>query len=172
MTSEYAKNRGLSQKIISLWTQIGKDPRDAGDRLRFYLAYFPEVLPYGVTVHHIPSKPPNKTTQEVQFCLHEGKIFICGLILAKEMYAANVQQLVADEKYTKPSDKDMVISEDGSWRFFTAGAEVKMYNRLRNNEYELLGVFDPIRNAWELAAFLQRQYYATPRRVEGFTESW
>ena len=175
MTSEYAKNRGLSQQVLSLWTHLCQRPRE-GDRLRFYLSYFKEMLPYGVTVYHIPSKPPKPTSEEVQFCLHEGKTFMCGLILSKEMYAVNVQQLVIDEKFTKPSDKDMVINDDGSWRFFTAGAEVKMYNRLRNNEYELLGVFDPIKRAWDLAAFLQREYDCVksrlPRRLDSMTEVW
>ena len=175
MTSEYTKNRGLSQQILSQWTHLCERPRE-GERLRFYLAYFQEVLPYGVSVYHIPSDPPKPTSEEVQFCLDEGKTFMCGLVLSKDVYAVDIQQLVVDEKLTRPSDKDMVINDDGSWRFFTAAAEVKVYNRLPNDEYELLGVFDPIKRAWEMAAFLQREYDGVKKRLpripDSMTEVW
>ena len=156
MTSNYAKNRGLSQETLSLWKSVGENPRDVTERLRFYLSYFPEVVPYGVTVHHVPGGLSSNTRQQIQFWLGSGKIFMSGLV-AMEMNGVKNEHPAEDESYTKLYDEDLV-RDDGTWRLFTAGALVRMYNCLRPNEYELTGLFHPIDDAWKLAAHLQREY--------------
>ena len=97
-----------------------------------------------------------------------------GLVYTDEKNGANVEQLVADEGYTKLSDEDMVM-DNGTWRFFTAGPQVRMYYCHRNKEYELLVVFHPIDYAADLAAHLQWQYDSMPptrRSLEGVTQVW
>ena len=169
MTSNYAKNRGLSQQTLSLWKSIGDPPRDVADRLRFYLSYLSEVVPYGVTVHHIPSRPsyntrhlPSRpssdTRQKIQFWLGTGKIFMAGLV-SLEINGVNAEHPATDEAYAKLYDEDIVSDDGGTWRLFSGGAKVRMYNCHRStNAYELTGLFQPIENAGELAAHLQREY--------------
>ena len=167
MTSNYAKNHGLSQETLSLWKSIGDPPRDVADRLRFYLSYLSEVVPYGVTVHHLPNRPSSSTghpprrpssdpRQEIQFWLGTGKIFMAGLI-SMEINGVNAEHPATDDAYAKLYDED-IVSDNGTWRLFSGGAQLRMYNCHRINEYELTGFFNPIENAGELAAHLQREY--------------
>ena len=60
--------------------------------------------------------------------------------------------------------------DKGTWRFFTAGDQVRMYKCHQNGEYELLGVYHPIDNAWDLAAHLQREFDGIEPEIWGSYE--
>ena len=177
-TSNFTRNGGLSKQTLALWKDVGEHPRSVADRVRFYLAYFQEIVPSGIHVHHITSGEWKNTKHEIQFSVGTDKIFMAGLVYMNEKNGANVEKLVADEGYTKLRDEEMV-TDHGSWRFFTAGPEVRMYLVHPNKEYELLVVFHPIDYAADLAANLQWQYNIMKskqpparRSLDGVSEVW
>ena len=68
-----------------------------------------------------------------------------------------LEQAVAEEALFKYNDEEFE-SDGGCFRFFSGGDEVKMYNSYTVDEYELMGVFDPIEDAEVMAAYLQEQF--------------
>ena len=157
MTSYYAQNRGLSPATLELWRTIGERPSSVDERLRFYLSYFSDVVPYGVTVNHIPSNKGSSAYQEIQFWRSDtSKIWMSGLVSLGQI-VTDVEKMAAGDAYTNHRQGDMV-KDYGIWRFFTGLEEIHMYNCERPDEHKLMGIFHPIEKAWDLATHLQRQY--------------
>ena len=154
MTSSYARHGTLSHETIRLY---GHMLRSTEHRVAFYLSYFQEVVPDGVTVHHIPSATYGNPRQEIELRTVSGRIFMSGLV-SKERGYQILEECAADEAYTKWDDGDCVQFDDGGWRFFTAKENVRMYSSFPGHEYEMMESMEPVDEAREVAAWLQRQY--------------
>ena len=78
-------------------------------------------------------------------------------LISSELVPDRLEQAIAEEALIKYNDGDFE-NDDRCFRFFTGADEVKMYNSYTVDEYELMGVFDPIEDAEVVAAHLQRQF--------------
>lgn len=170
MTSIFEINGGrLSYSTLEAYWLYGAFPRSIHDRLHFYLTYLVDVAPFGVNVEHIRAfrssdimLNPNLTTtrEEVQLLAPSGKIFMSGLVSMEQTTNA-VEQVAADEAYTKWDDGDFV--PDGqNWRFFTGLVRLRLYDSREGNEWECLGTYHPITQAGDVAAVLLQQYNRLP----------
>ena len=78
-------------------------------------------------------------------------------LVSLESVANGVENRAAGEAYTKM--RNGYFSDD-TWRFFSGLREVRFCNGYESNgaDWERVGVFDPIRHAREIAAYLQGEY--------------
>ena len=79
--------------------------------------YLRDVVPYGITVQHVPSAASTNVRQEIQLLTPSGQLFMSGLI-GTERDHFRLEDVAASEAYTKWLDGE--FAPDGqNWRFFT-----------------------------------------------------
>ncbi|CAD6587166.1 MAG: hypothetical protein ASARMPRED_003014 [Alectoria sarmentosa] len=161
MTSHVARNGGLSQQTHEAYRCYGRTPRGVDERLHFYYTYLLDVVPWGITVNHIPAERSNdprasSTREEIQLLTLSGTIFMSGLV-SMERSATMIETVAADEAYSKWLDGDFV-PDDRKWRFFTGLTQIRFFESPRGDEWDLVDNFNLMLNAQGVAAFLQQEY--------------
>ena len=130
-------------------------------RVYFYLLYFEDIVPQGVTVHHIwdDSSNDHTPTQELQFLTPSGHIFMSGLIslvLGKDSLNS------AAKKKARWYYRHAYYADDEEcWRYFSASKLIRTFNGYKDYGdawHEFLGACRPIDDVEVQAQSLQRQY--------------
>ena len=156
MTSHYALHQQVSNRTHEAYLQCGDHPRDLNDRLNFYILFLKDVVPYDITVHHVPRDRNPRLPHREEICLltRSGKIFMTGLI-SLGTQTKYVQDQAAGEAYTRWLRRQFV---DGNWRFFTGLMRMTFCNGFDNNEWEQVVERHPEDYAREIARYLQQEY--------------
>ena len=158
MTSYFARYGTLRPETQDAY-RMYNDTLD--DRVYFYLLYFEDIVPQGVTVHHIWNSSSNDRTptQEIQFLTPSGHIFMSGLV-----------SLELDKDPLKTATKRKArwyyrhayyADDDDCWRYFTALKYIRTFNAYYDYEderHEFVGTCHPISDAAVQAQSLQGQY--------------
>ncbi|KAL9135741.1 MAG: hypothetical protein Q9175_003065 [Cornicularia normoerica] len=160
MTSEFARNQGLSQRTREAYER-SRGSNNVEDRLHFYLTYLEDLVPFGLTVHHVPTQRgddprPSNAREEIQLLTFPGMIFMSGLV-SMESAASLIETVAASEAYTKWLDGDFVPDYD-NWRFFTGLATIRFFKSHDGDEWELEREFHPILHAAEMADTLDQEF--------------
>ena len=155
MTSYFARHRRFSRQTQE-WAHYGAYPRSLDDRLQFYMNYLLDVVPLGVTVHHLPTGLEENKSEEIHLLTPSGQIFMTGLV-GRQRNHTTTEEVAGSEAYTKWLDGDFV--PDGqNWRFFTGLAELRFFNSDRGNSWELKQSCHPMNYPDYVAEFLQEEY--------------
>ena len=160
MTSIAARNSRLSQETLDAYDRYGAHPQNQHERLHFYLAYFRDVVPSGITLRHTPAeRAPNKnlqnTREEIELLTPSEQIFMSGLI-SMEGTIALLETIAGDEAYTNWLE-GCVVPDDGHWRFFTGIADLRFYKG-HHDDWDRVCTFHPILEEQEVTAYLQQEY--------------
>lgn len=153
MTSYLAQYGMLSDDTIRAYERYSWSRQH---RLRFYCHYFEDVVPEGVTVHHIPSGIHVNSREEIELRTPRGNVFMSGLI-ALGSNSPDLEQTAGDEAFTKFLEREYV-GDDERWRFFTGTTGLKFYECNGNEDWELAESLGPIQNQKQVAEYLQWQY--------------
>lgn len=156
MTSNFARNHRLSQQTLDTYTRYGAHPRDAADRRYFYHVYLQDVVPDGVTVHHIHNGSHNLVREEIQLLTPSGRIFMSGLVGAEKNHHYT-EKVAGEEAYNKWQD-GYFIPDEQKWRFFTGLAKIRFFGSREDEKWDCKGQLDPIGCAQYVAAYLQQEY--------------
>ena len=150
MTSYFAQHGVLSDDTLRAYERYRWS---RPHRLRFYCNYFEDVVPAGVTVHHIPSGIHVNSREEIELRTLRGNIFMSGLITL-ENDSSDLEQAAGDEAFTKFLERDFV-RDDERWRFFTGTSRLNFYECNGNEDWELAESLMPIRHLRHVAEYLQ-----------------
>ena len=162
MTSLFVRNNGLSRDTLGAYTAYCIDPGAEDDRLHFYYRYLVEVVPYGVTVHHIPADRSRcglhntNTREEIVLLTPSGGIFMSGLVSNEKQYV-HIEQVAGSEAYTKWLNGDFV-PDDYNWRFFIGVGRIGFYNSRNLDEWYCVNHSNPIDDVDSVAAHLQLEF--------------
>ena len=159
MTSNYAIFGDLSERTRDIYRRYGSRPRTLDERVDFYLALLKDVVPGGITVHHVPEDPSSHDgvsprREEIQLLTYSGKVFMSGLV-TMDRDTTETETVAGSEAYTKWLDGDFI---DHNWRFFTASARLKFFGNCHRDEWERMRDYHPVTHADLVAAFLQNEY--------------
>ena len=154
MTSYYARTGQLSLSTHA-WAGYDARPGNLNTRLNFYMSYFQDVVPSGVTVRHVPSDGPVQR-EEIQLLTNTGKLFMSGLISHRSDHS-ETEQVAADEAFTKWLDGDFVPDLQ-NWRFFTGLAELRLFKSHEGDSWKMTKRYRPMDYPDRVAEFLQEQY--------------
>lgn len=161
MTSPFVHYQGIGELALEAYSRLNISPQSVMDRVRFYCIYLKDVAPLGLTVHHIPVEPDDKerspAREEILLTTNSGKIFMSGLV-SLEANPANVERTAGHEAYTNWLNGEFTPADD-IWRFFTGLSKIRFFSSHLCDEWEARGVFHPIQQAEEVAAFLEKEFY-------------
>ena len=167
MTSMYVFYEGLSQQTRKAYEKYTSPSRTPDDMLDFYLHYLRDVVPFGITVNHVPANKnlepiiSQNSREEIQLVTNlSGKIFMTGLI-SLERHFSLLEPIAADEAYTHWLDGDFV---DRNWRFFTGIDRVRFCRGSQDAEWEIVDEFWPMSNPDQVAEYLQEEYNRLEQR--------
>lgn len=172
MTSIYAQRRTLSVQTRESFRRSRSEDARIDERLHFYLSYLREVVPAGITVHHIPANRGNASTQhngqltetreEIQLLTHTGRIFMSGLVSMENEYRP-LETVSGYEAYTKWLDGDFARDRD-NWRFFTGHNSLRFFNSYHGDKWERMATYFPAQYVQQVADYLQQEF----DRLEGY----
>ena len=129
---------------------------DIAHRVMFYYHYFRDVVPFGVTVHHVRNTVyAHNIREEIELRTPEGNVFMYGLVGMR--FTRSLVEAAGDEAYTKFSD-GYFVDDNERYRFFTATRQLDFYKGYGDEGYEPVESFDLIEDAGDVAEYLQRQY--------------
>ena len=155
MTSYFASHYGFSLETYEA-AAYGAEPRDVNDRVDFYMKYFRDVVPHGVTVQHVPGYFVENTSEEIRLLTPAGEIFMSGLV-RKDRNHKRSEDVAAGEAYTHWLNGEFV--PDGlNWRFFTCHDSLRLFNSEEGDEFVLAHCFRPMESPLYVAQFLQEEY--------------
>ena len=151
MTSYYARHGRLHPDTLAAEPMYNDTLED---RVYFYVLYFQDIVPHGVTVHHVwDSRTP---TQEIQLKTRSGHIFMSGLVsLVGPLKRATKNMARWYYRHAYYAD------DDGCWRYFTALEDIETFNGYNDYEdqwHEVVAKCDPIDDVAVQAQSLQVQY--------------
>ena len=153
MTSYYAQYQQLSARTHDAFAWSEARREDLNARLTFYFIYLQDVVPYGITVHHIP-RNFGQNREKIWLATYSSQIFMTGLI-AMETNPTYCEEQAADEAYTQWVDGYFV---DRNWRFFTGLFRIRFCDGYEDAEWERVVDLDPMQNPAEVAQHLQECY--------------
>ena len=165
MTSYFARYGALSRQTNEL-EYYNAHPRSVGERLDFYMQYLQDVVPYGVTVQHIPSDIPENKSEEIHLLTPSGKIFMSGLV-SRDRNHNHTEDIAASEAYTMWLESEFV--QDGqNWRFFTALDALRFFNSQDGDSWDMKQKCNPMDRADAVAEFLLQQYDSIGGIIGGY----
>ena len=158
MTSYYARYGGLRPDTQAAYRMCNDTLED---RVYFYLLYFEDIVPQGVTVHHVTDSSSNDSTltQEIHFLTPSRRLFMLGLV-----------SMVLDTRPLKRVTRDQArwyyrhayyADDDECWRYFTALEDIETFNGYHDYAdqwHELVATCHPIDDVAVQAQSLQGQY--------------
>lgn len=158
MTSSFATHRLLSRQthMSSISGARLSTVTTLDDKLTFYLNYLKDVVPYGVTVQHVPSDQPSGKREEIHLLTPSGKIFMSGLV-GKDRNPTWVEEVAASEAYTLWLEGEF-IPDGETWRFFTGLERLRFFNSDERDSWKMESCEAPMDKPDRVAEFLQQQY--------------
>lgn len=166
MTSKLVQNRGLSPQTLDAHRRCRANRYDADERLWFLLTYLEDVVPWGITVHHIPGDRTDgkgeNAREGIQLQTPSGMIFMSGLV-STESGQQYIEPVAAGEAYSK-WDLGYFVPDGENWRFFLGAGPVGLISFFNSrqasqgDDWELKYNFETIDSAAELAAYLQQEF--------------
>ena len=155
MTSYFARYGRLSPQTQGL-AEHGARPQNVYERLNFYMNYLQDVVPYGITVQHIPSDRPENNSQEIHLLTPSGQIFMSGLV-SRDRNHNHTEEVAGSEAYTYWLDGEFAPDGD-NWRFFTGLAALRFFNSVQGDSWELQQSYHGMDYAEYVAEYLQEEY--------------
>ena len=155
MTSYFARHGVLSLETHDS-SYAGLHPRHLDDRLNFYLNYLIEVVPYGVTVQHVPTDFFDSTCEEIHLLTPSGRIFMSGLV-SRDSNHHRIEEVAASEAYTHWLNRDFARDRE-NWRFFTGLFHLRFFNSDLGNTWDMAHCYRPLNYTLFVAQFLQEEY--------------
>ena len=156
MTSYFARHRALRPDTHYAYAGFNTS---IDYRVQFYVLYFRDIVPRGVTVHRTWRASLDSQTQEIQLRTPSGSIFMYGLVT--QSHNANQAEDATRRMARQYFMHGHYADDDDCWRYFTASIYLSLHNGYIDNEQEWHERVDssyPILQAESQAWDLQNQY--------------
>ncbi len=153
---------------MAVHDSCGPNPRSFEQRLNFYLTYLEDVVPDDVTITHVPNnlqpwelilpESPGAAApverEEIQL-RYQGRIFMACILSLEHPISA--ETMAGHLAYVHWRNGYFVRDHHRAWRMFTALRDIRFCSSWDGNTWDRMATFDPIRNAGNVAAYLQRE---------------
>lgn len=113
-------------------------------------------MPLGVYVHHIPHSLSTNNREEFELQIVSGRVLMSGLISTGGGQQSSIEEVAAGEAYTKWQDGEFVRGAM-NWSFFTGLTELRFFQSVGEDSWELDAEFHPIWHAEYVAAYFQEE---------------
>ncbi len=173
MASTYSRQNGLSQVTIDAWDRLGENPRHTQDRRMFYLHYLSDVVPFEVSVIHIPNhQQPYDITGEARDFREEiqlewaRKIFMTGVISLDDHTPYRAETAAGALAYYHWSDGYCVPDRDQAWGMFTGTNKIRFCRSRDGREWERVASFHPTDDVRSVVAYIRNEYERIRRQYQ------
>ena len=129
------------------------------------MLYFQDVVPYDVSVHHVPAyiqahdlNEGSSTIrrEEIQLRCMEG-ILMTGIV-SMELHGFDVTEIGAVLAYEHWRHGMLVRDPRQEWGMFTCLRELRFFNSLDGREIQGVHTFRPIADVRDVVRYIRREY--------------
>ena len=164
MASIYSRQNGLSHDTIRAWQQIGAHPRGTRDRRMFYLIYLADVVPFEVSVVHIPSHLQRhditgasyNDREEIQL-QYAGRVFMTAVV-SMDHRPIWVERAAATLAYHHWREGRCVRDPHQAWGMFTATDQIRFFISRDGRNCDRTAICDPILDVRHVVAYIRQEF--------------
>ena len=165
MSSYFEYHGRLSNQTMQAWNRMNDHHCTFGDRLRFYMLYFQDTVPYDVSVHHIPAHiqahdlnegSSTIRREEIQLRCMEG-ILMTGLV-SMESQNYDLTEIGAVLAYEHLRDGMLVRDPRLAWGMFTCLRELRFFYSIDSRLIREAHTYRPIADVRDVVRYIRREY--------------
>ena len=156
---------------MQAWDRFHDHRATFEDRLSFYVQYFQDVVPYNVSVCHVPAYAqtfdlmpdgyPLYRREEIQLRSPEG-ILMTGLI-SMEFYPESISSVAAIVAFEQWRSGLVVRDNRQAWGMFTCRHEMRFYISRNGRDYDGVDYLSPLEDVREVVRYIRHEYERTRR---------